>query len=233
MTEIHLNSWQNYFQEERKKAYFASLLSFLKEEREKFSIYPPEDKVYKAFELTPLHTVKVVILGQDPYHGAGQAQGLSFSVPQGFKFPPSLRNIFKELTNEYADFELPWSGDLTPWAEHGVLLLNSILTVRAKEPGSHQNKGWEIFTDAVIRHVSDECQHVVFMLWGKYAEQKTSLIDVEKHLVLTSSHPSPFSAHRGFFGNNHFVKANEYLEIHQRDPIPWNLNVQDENSNTI
>lgn len=223
MTELDLNSWTFFFQKEKEKEYFTSLLSFLEEERKKYTIYPPRDKVYKAFELTSLDAVKVVILGQDPYHGAGQAQGLSFSVPPGFKFPPSLRNIFKELANEYADFDLPWSGDLTRWAEQGVLLLNSILTVRAREPGSHQNKGWEILTDAVIRHVSEECQHVVFMLWGKYAEQKESLIDAGKHLILTSSHPSPFSAHRGFLGNNHFVKANEYLERHQRNPVQWDL----------
>lgn len=231
MAKSNLNGWRSFFQGEKKKSYFLTLKSFVKEERKHTLVYPPRDLIFKAFELTHPQEVKVVILGQDPYHGAGQAQGLSFSVPPGFRFPPSLRNIFKELANEYADFELPRSGDLTPWAEQGVLLLNSILTVRAKEAGSHQNKGWEIFTDAVIRYISDECQHVVFMLWGRYAGEKISLIDINKHLVLTSSHPSPFSAHRGFFGNNHFVKANEYLKTHHRDPIQWNL--QGEKSNTI
>lgn len=164
--------------------------------------------------------MKVVIIGQDPYHGLHQANGLSFSVEKGVKIPPSLVNIFKEVSRDLQK-PMPAHGDLERWADQGVLLLNATLTVRAHTPGSHQNKGWEIFTDAVIRKVSEEKQHVVFMLWGAYAQKKSHLIDGNKHLILQSAHPSPFSVHRGFSGNKHFSKANAYLEAHKKEPIDW------------
>ena len=199
------------------------LANFLKAEKlaDKL-IYPPGPKIFNAYDTTPIEEVKVVILGQDPYHNPGQAMGLSFSVPKGTRIPPSLRNIYKELNTSLGI--VPAShGDLTKWAEQGVFLLNAMLTVERNEPGSHQRSGWQFFTDASIKAISDQRENVVFMLWGAFACKKAVLIDAEKHLVLESAHPSPFSAHRGFFGNNHFVLANEYLQEHGHPPINWDV----------
>ncbi len=227
MTKPYHESWDSIFQHEFDKPYMQSLLLYVEQERSHKVVFPPADLVFNAFRLTPLSQVKVVILGQDPYHGVGQAHGLSFSVPPGVTQPPSLRNIFKELEKEIESFQKPISGDLTSWAEQGVLLLNATLTVRAHQAGSHQNKGWEQFTDSIIRYVSSCTEHVVFMLWGRYAGMKSTLIDARKHLILQSAHPSPFSAHRGFLGNNHFTKADQYLRKHNRKPINWNLPAED------
>lgn len=203
-------------------SYFSELKSFLVEERGSHEIYPPESKIFAAFDACPFEGVKVVILGQDPYHGPGQAHGLSFSVPEGIKLPPSLKNIFQEL---HADLgvSLPESGNLEKWAKQGVLLLNATLTVRKSSPGSHQKKGWEAFTDATIQSISDDRQHVVFLLWGNYARAKKELIDSSKHLIHESPHPSPFSARHGFFGSKPFSKTNQYLASHGIDPVDWSL----------
>lgn len=183
-------------------------------------IFPAQKNWFKAFELTPFNEVKVIILGQDPYHSEGQAQGLSFSVADGMKIPPSLRNIYQELE---LDLGIPAndSGNLKHWATQGVLLLNSVLTVEKNSPGSHANSGWIDFTDGVIHTLSEEKENLIFMLWGSYAQQKVELIDANKHLILTATHPSPFSAHKGFFGCKHFSKANDYLKIHKQKPIDW------------
>lgn len=201
-----------------------TILFVQKQYDEKKLVYPARQNVLVAFETAPPETVKVVILGQDPYHGPDQAMGLSFSVPESTKTPPSLRNIFKELTMELGEVsqaEAAYSGDLTCWAKQGVLLLNSVLTVEKGLPGSHASMGWESFTDNVIKTVSDKKEHVVFLLWGKYAQEKISLIDDKKHLVLTAPHPSPFSAHKGFFGCDHFLQTNRYLKKHLKQPITW------------
>lgn len=216
-------SWKEVITSIFKKESKAKLFDFLKEERAKQEVYPPKERVFEAFKLTPLDQVKVVILGQDPYHNLGQAHGLSFSVPKGVPLPPSLGNIFKELKNDIPHFESPAHGDLTSWAKQGVLLLNATLTVRAHQAGSHQKKGWEEFTDAIIRYISEECEHVVFLLWGSYAQKKSSLIDEHKHLTLFSAHPSPLSAYRGFFGCRHFSRTNHYLSLHHKTPINWSL----------
>ncbi len=202
------------------RPYFTTLIDFVKQEYQTQTVYPPGKEIFNAFDACDFSDVKVVILGQDPYHGAGQANGLCFSVHDGIRIPPSLVNIFKEI---HADLgkPIPATGNLERWARQGVLLLNATLTVRASSPGSHQNKGWETFTDAVIRHISDERQHVVFLLWGSYAQKKGEVIDRSKHLVLMSPHPSPFSADRGFFGNKHFSKTNEYLVKQGLTPIEW------------
>ena len=192
------------------------------EESEKKLIYQQSSKIYKPDDTTTIEDVNVVILGQDPYHNPGQAMGLSFSVPKGTQIPPSLRNIYRELSTSL-DIAPANHGDLTKWAEQGVFLLNAMLTVERNQPGSHQRSGWQYFTDASIKAISDQREHVVFMLWGAFAQKKAVLIDAEKHLVLESPHPSPFSAHRGFFGNNHFVLANEYLVKHGREPINWDV----------
>ncbi len=192
------------------------------EESEKKLIYQQSSKIYKPDDTTTIEDVNVVILGQDPYHNPGQAMGLSFSVPKGTQIPPSLRNIYRELSTSL-DIAPADHGDLTKWAEQGVFLLNAMLTVERNQPGSHQRSGWQYFTDASIKAISDQREHVVFMLWGAFAQKKAVLIDAEKHLVLESPHPSPFSAHRGFFGNNHFVLANEYLVKHGREPINWDV----------
>jgi len=186
----------------------------------KEAVYPHLEEIFTAFALTPPETLKVVILGQDPYHGAGQAHGLAFSVREGVAIPPSLRNIFKEIQSDLG-ITPPQSGDLTRWAKQGVLLLNTTLTVRAGEAGSHRELGWEQFTDTVIKLISEKNEHVVFMLWGNHAQAKATLINTSKHLVLTAPHPSPLSAHRGFFGCRHFSKANEYLSLHDIKPIDW------------
>lgn len=215
-------SWKKALQEEFDKPYFAGLVSYLhREKAEGRTIFPPGRMIFKAFELTPLDRVKVVILGQDPYHGPGQAMGLSFSVPESVPAPPSLKNIFKEIET---DLGVTMSGkpDLEKWARQGVMLLNSILTVRSGEPASHSRIGWQQFTDAVIRCISDNCEGVVFLLWGNYARSKRELIDTSRHHVLEAAHPSPL-AKGAFFGCRHFSKTNEFLAAEGREPIDWQL----------
>ena len=212
--------WKVKLTDEFEKPYFGSLINFVKEEYKARTVYPPGKEIFRAFDACDFEDVKVVIIGQDPYHGPGQANGLCFSVRDGIRMPPSLVNIFKEIQNDLRK-PIPSSGDLGRWAKQGVLLLNATLTVGASSPGSHQNKGWEEFTDAVIRIISAEKEHVVFMLWGAYAQKKGEVIDRKKHLVLMSAHPSPFSADRGFFGCKHFSKANEYLRSKGLQEIEW------------
>ncbi len=199
---------------------FMKLLDFLDAEYDQHIVYPPQDEVFAAFNHCPFEKVQVVIIGQDPYHGPGQAHGMCFSVNEFVKPPPSLINIFKEIKSDTGK-AFPSNGNLTRWADQGVLLLNAVLTVRAHEAGSHQKKGWEDFTDAVIREVSEGCEHVVFLLWGNYAAKKASLIDSTKHCILRSAHPSPLSAYQGFLGNRHFSQTNSYLLAHGRTPIEW------------
>ena len=213
-------TWKEQLGAEFDKPYFASLVAFVKLEYKNSTIYPPGKLIFNAFNLCPFDKVKVVILGQDPYHEPGQAHGLCFSVMDNVPFPPSLQNIFTEIANDLHK-PVPASGNLTRWAEQGVLLLDATLTVRAHLAGSHQNKGWETFTDDVIKLLSDRKEHLVFILWGGYAKRKAALIDSSRHLVLTSAHPSPLSAYRGFFGNGHFSKTNEYLAAHGMTPIDW------------
>ena len=213
-------SWKELLIDEFKKPYFTTLVAFVKESYQRTTVYPAANHIFNAFNLCPLSEVRVVILGQDPYHGAGQAHGLSFSVPDGVRLPPSLLNIFKEI-NDDLGIPIPTSGNLTRWATQGVLLLNATLTVEARTPGSHQHKGWEQFTDRVIQTISESKRHIVFMLWGAYAGKKEGLIDPMHHLILTSPHPSPFSAHRGFLGNRHFSQANEYLRTQGKKEISW------------
>lgn len=215
--------WLEYLCSEFEQDYFRSLLAFLCLERQSGKIiYPPETSVFKALNVTPLASVRVVILGQDPYHGPNQAHGLSFSVMPGLKVPPSLRNIYKELQSDLG-CDVPEHGHLTAWAEQGVLLLNAVLSVEHAEAGSHQGKGWERFTDKVIEVINSECDNVVFMLWGAYAQKKGKMIDRDKHLVLSAPHPSPLSAHRGFLGCGHFSKANDYLLIKHKSTIDWQV----------
>lgn len=213
-------SWKTRLQDEFNKDYFLKLTDFVRNEYKNYKVYPPGRLIFNSFEHCSYDALKVVIIGQDPYHGAGQANGLCFSVNEGIPKPPSLINIFTEIKNDIGT-EIPKSGNLERWANQGVLLLNATLTVRANSPGSHQNKGWEDFTDTVIRKISDEKKQIVFMLWGAYAQKKGAVIDENKHLVLKSAHPSPFAAHRGFFGNKHFSKANEYLKATNLKPIDW------------
>ena len=215
-------SWLKVLNTEFEQPYFTDLKTFLVEEKSQYAVYPPGSLIFNAFAHTPFEKVKVVILGQDPYHGKGQAHGLSFSVPDGVKPPPSLVNMFKEIHKDL-DIAPSASGNLECWADQGVFLLNATLTVRASTAGSHQNKGWEPFTDKVIQSLSDGRDHLVFMLWGNYARAKKSLIDTQKHLVLEAPHPSPFSANNGFFGCKHFSKANEYLRQHHIEPIDWSV----------
>jgi len=215
------NSWKLILNEEFEKPYFHHLKEFLLLDEKKFTHYPPGKLIFNAFNLTPVHTVKVVILGQDPYINPGQAHGLSFSVPEGTPFPPSLRNIFKEMAADLG-LPIPKSGNLEPWARQGVFLLNAVLTVRAGESGSHAGKGWETFTDAVISSLSKERENLVFLLWGNYAKQKMKLIDINKHLVLTAVHPSPLSV-RHFQGCAHFSKANAWLKQKGMQEINWQL----------
>lgn len=214
-------SWLEALREEFEKEYFLNLKNFLIEEKKKHNIYPMGNNIFNAFNLCPLYSVKVVIIGQDPYHGPGQAHGLCFSVPHGIALPPSLRNIYKELNNDLG-IPVAKTGNLEKWAKQGVLLLNSILTVRANEAASHHNKGWEIFTDKAIKTISDLRAGVVFLLWGNYAINKRKLIDEQKHFVFTSVHPSPLSASRGFFGNKHFSKTNGILKENLLGEIDWN-----------
>ena len=213
-------SWREKLQSEFDAPYFAQLTDFVRHEYATTRVYPPGSQMFAAFDACPFDKVKVVILGQDPYHEPGQAHGLCFSVNDGVPFPPSLQNIFKEIHDDIGT-PVPMSGDLSRWAHQGVLLLNATLTVRAHRAGSHQNKGWEQFTDAVIHRLAQDREHLVFILWGAYAQRKGEFIDRSRHLVLQSPHPSPLSAHRGFFGNRHFSRANEYLVAHGIEPILW------------
>lgn len=213
-------SWKEALQAEFDKPYFAALVDFVKREYATKKVFPPAPLIFNAFDQCPLDEVKVVMLGQDPYHGPGQAHGLCFSVNDGVDFPPSLVNIFKEIERDL-HIPVPSTGNLLRWAKQGVLLLNATLTVEAHKAGSHQGKGWEIFTDAVIRILSEKREHLVFMLWGSYAQQKGVLINHAKHMVLRSVHPSPLSAYRGFIGCGHFSEANEFLISKEKTPIQW------------
>ncbi len=215
-------SWKIAMEEEFNKLYFSQLKEFLISEKQKYPIYPPGQFIFEAFNRTPFYNVKVVLLGQDPYHGPGQAHGLCFSVPDGIDFPPSLQNILTELNNDLG-CPLPKSGNLSRWAERGVLLLNATLTVRANNAGSHQGRGWETFTDAVIRKLSENREKLVFLLWGKYAQNKKPLIDTTKHFIIEAPHPSPLSAYRGFMGCCAFSKTNRLLKEAGIEEIDWNL----------
>ena len=214
------DSWQQHLGEEFDKPYFEALAAFVRSEYARTTCYPPGNLIFNAFNLCPVDRVKVVLIGQDPYHEPGQAQGLCFSVNDGVQFPPSLVNIFKEIQSDIGT-PIPLSGSLVRWAEQGVLLLNATLTVRAHEAASHQRRGWEEFTDAVIKKLSSEREHLVFILWGSYAQSKERLIDTSRHLVLKSAHPSPLSAYRGFFGNHHFSLTKMYLQKQGMQPITW------------
>ncbi len=225
MSSINPNieeSWKLVLQQEFEAEYFKELSEFLREEKKNYTIYPPGSQIFSAFNHTPFNRVKVVILGQDPYHGPGQAHGLCFSVPDDIAKPPSLVNIFKELHNDLG-IPIPVSGNLTGWASQGVLLVNAILTVRANTPTSHQNKGWEKFTDAVIRNLSEKRKNLIFLLWGNYAQAKESLIDSSRHYILKAAHPSPLSASRGFLGCRHFSRVNEILDELGLNGIDWRL----------
>lgn len=218
-------SWKSVLEAEFRKEYFVDLKKFLVKEKSLHVVYPKGNNIFKAFELTPFNEVKVVILGQDPYHGEGQAHGLCFSVPKGIAKPPSLLNIFKEM-NQDMGIAIPNHGNLEKWAKQGVLLLNATLTVRKQSPGSHQNQGWETFTDEVIRTISLQKKNIVFLLWGKYAQNKSPLIDSSKHLILFAAHPSPMSVFRGFFGCKHFSKTNEYLSKKNIPIIDWDTSTE-------
>jgi len=217
-----IGDWSTYLSLEKNKDYFSSLFTFLNS-RIDYQIYPPRGTWFKAFEYSSFASTKVIILGQDPYHGEGQAEGLSFSVPKGITIPPSLRNIYKELEEDNADFVNPTHGHLVSWAQQGVLLLNSVLTVEKNSPASHANQGWEVFTDQVIKLLNENKDNLVFILWGAYANKKSELIDTKKHLILSAAHPSPFSAHKGFFGCKHFSKTNTYLKSTNQDLIDWRI----------
>lgn len=213
-------SWKDRLSEEFEKPYFRALADFVRSEYRSAVVFPPGAEIFSAFDHCPFHALKVVIIGQDPYHGPGQANGLCFSVRDGVRMPPSLVNIFKEINRDLGK-PMPASGNLERWAAQGVLLLNATLTVRASSPGSHQNRGWETFTDAVIRKISTEKENVVFLLWGAYAQKKGEIIDRNRHYVLMAAHPSPFSADRGFFGCKHFSKTNEFLRAKGLGEIDW------------
>ncbi len=216
------DSWREILKKEFDAPYFQTLKQFLKEEKQNHTIYPPGNLIFNAFNQTPFNRVKVVILGQDPYHGPGQAHGLCFSVPDGIPHPPSLRNIFKEIESDLG-IPVPSGSNLTAWARQGVLLINAILTVRANEPASHQSKGWENFTDAVIRNLSEKRKDLIFLLWGNYAQAKENLIDTSRHYILKAAHPSPLSANRGFFGCRHFSRVNEILTELGLNGIDWRI----------
>jgi uracil-DNA glycosylase len=221
MAEVKIaQSWREKLENEFESPYFNSLIDFVKGEYAQHTVYPPGKEIFRAFDCCEFNHTRVVIIGQDPYHGPGQANGLCFSVRPDMRMPPSLQNIFKEIRDDLGK-PFPPDGDLERWAVQGVLLLNATLTVRASAAGSHQNKGWETFTDAVIRKIADEKENVVFLLWGAYAQKKGELIDATKHLVLKSAHPSPFSATSGFFGNKHFSKTNAYLKSKGLKEIEW------------
>ena len=214
------DSWRKRLESEFDKSYFTELAQFVEEEYATQTIYPNAKNIFKAFEICPFEATKVVILGQDPYHGTAQAHGLCFSVQEGMKPPPSLINIFKEIREDVGK-PIPTSGDLTRWAKQGVLLLNATLTVRASSPASHQGRGWEIFTDAVIKLISDQKEKVVFILWGAYAQKKGDIINASKHLIIESAHPSPFSVYKGFFGSKPFSKTNAYLKNKGLAEVDW------------
>ncbi|MBE8714029.1 uracil-DNA glycosylase [Sphingobacterium hungaricum] len=216
-------SWEEILKKQFDQPYMQALSTFVQNERKANLVFPPSNLVFNAFNLTPFDEIKVVILGQDPYHNDGQAHGLSFSVPDGMQIPPSLRNMYLELSTDIPNFKSPASGNLTKWAEQGVLLLNATLTVQAHQAGSHQKKGWETFTDQVIKEISNRLENVVFLLWGSYAINKSALIDANKHLILTSVHPSPLSAYRGFLGSKHFSQANAYLLKNGKKAIDWQI----------
>ncbi len=219
-----MQTWHEAIGAEKEKAYFQTILEKVRHERQAgITVYPPERDVFNAFRTTEFGSVKVVILGQDPYHGAGQAHGLAFSVQPEIAVPPSLVNIYKELATDIEGFQIPQHGYLQHWAEQGVLLLNTVLTVRAGVAHSHATFGWETFTDEVIRQLDKEREHLVFMLWGSHAQKKGAFIDRNRHLVLTAPHPSPLSAYRGFFGCKHFSQANAYLQAHGLEPIDWQV----------
>lgn len=216
------NDWDSILNEEFEKEYFKEIMEFIDEEYSSKTVYPPKDEIFNAFKFTPSSEVKVVILGQDPYHEEGQAHGLAFSTPEGRAIPRSLKNIFKEIEDEY-NYPIPDSGCLEKWAKQGVFLLNTVLTVREGEANSHSDCGWQTFTDNVIKALNEQPQPIVFLLWGKQAEKKMKLLENPNHLVLVTSHPSPFSARRGFFGCNHFRLANEYLRKNDIEEIDWKL----------
>ncbi|WLV24879.1 uracil-DNA glycosylase [Aciduricibacillus chroicocephali] len=220
------NDWAEVLNKEFDKSYYLELRDFLKHEYAEHTIYPAMDDIYNALHYTDYHNVKVVILGQDPYHGPNQAQGFSFSVQPEVKIPPSLRNIYKEMHDDLG-LPIPDHGCLKSWAKQGVLLLNTVLTVRAKQPNSHKGKGWEQFTNEVIREVNAKKDSVVFILWGKHAQEKETLITGRQHFIIKSAHPSPFAAHKGFFGSKPFSRANEFLEQNGRTPIDWHVNIED------
>lgn len=227
MDDVSINpqieeSWKKILAGEFQQEYFRELKNFLVEERRQYRVYPPGSKIFAAFDFTPFTSVKVVLLGQDPYHGQGQAQGLCFSVPRGIPKPPSLVNIFKELHDDLG-LAIPPHGNLEAWARQGVLLLNATLTVRANQAGSHQHKGWEQFTDAAIRALAEQRENLVFMLWGNYAQAKAALVDGHKHCILKAPHPSPFSANQGFFGCRHFSRANDFLVRAGKEPVDWQI----------
>ncbi len=216
-------NWRNLLKEEFKKSYFQELQTFLSEERRnKKVIYPPRSEIFRALELCPFQKIKVVIIGQDPYHGPGQANGLCFSVHKNKTIPPSLQNIYKEIHNDL-NISIPSHGDISSWAEQGVLLLNATLTVQAHSPASHSRKGWEHFTDHIIEEISQKKEHIVFLLWGRHAQNKEHLIDDKKHFILKAPHPSPFSANSGFFGCKHFSKTNHLLTLTEQEPINWSI----------
>lgn len=219
--KIH-SSWLNALEEEFSKQYFKDLKAFLVKEKSNYTIFPPGKSIFAAFDHTPFEEVKVVIIGQDPYHGRGQANGLCFSVAPGVNPPPSLKNIFKELQSDVG-IPTPPNGDLSKWASQGVLMLNTVLTVRQAQPGSHRNMGWETFTDMVIRSLSEKREKIVFILWGRFAQGKKELINQEKHYILEAAHPSPYSANSGFFGSRHFSKTNELLAAAGLNGIDWSL----------
>ena len=221
--QIHLNlEWKEFLRDELNSNNFQAIMSALAIERKNFTIFPENDEIFRAFDFTIPSNIKVVIIGQDPYHGKGQAHGLSFSVPNGVKTPPSLRNIFIELQSDLK-YYISSNGNLESWAKQGVLLLNSTLTVKEKKAGSHQKIGWELFTDSIIKKISDKNEGVVFLLWGAFAQKKSLLIDTRRHHILTTTHPSPFSAYRGFFGCKHFSKTNKILLNNNQKPINWKL----------
>ncbi len=216
------NDWDDILKEEMEQPYFQELMSWLDEEYKEHTVYPPRDLLFQALRLTPYHEVKAVILGQDPYHGAGQAEGLSFSVQPGVKVPPSLRNIYIELKEDIG-VPTPSHGSLVSWGKHGVLLLNTALTVREGKPASHRGKGWERFTDTIIRLLNEREQPMVFLLWGNHAAEKEVLINTEHHLVIRSAHPSPFAARKGFFGSQPFSRTNAFLQEHGQQPVDWTI----------
>lgn len=222
LSALGTTDWWYFLKDEVDKEYFTSLAKFVDDAYESHTIYPPQSEIFNAFTLTSFKDVKVVVLGQDPYHGENQANGLAFSVKEGQKLPPSLKNIYKELQSDVAIQNLD-SGNLESWAKQGVLLLNATLTVEAKKPGSHQHRGWELFTDAIIKKLSEQKEQLVFVLWGAYAQKKGEHIDRAKHLVIESVHPSPFSVHKGFYGSKPFSKTNAYLKDKGKSPIDWNV----------